>query len=153
MFSNKITGAIILAGGLMFTGATGEFLTRYEDSRTEPLLSPGCAQVNNPVYDALYWGTGLIGENGFGGPFNPGDMLIVSASPPVDYAVPSRIFIFTIPPDGVVVEAAFPGTVSFVMPAASMRVAWGATGGGVTWTARCVVPLTGFIPVILKGNP
>jgi len=55
----------------MFATGGDEFPPAHDVAHAQPMLSPGCNQVNNPIYDALYWGTGLIGQNGFGGPFNP----------------------------------------------------------------------------------
>jgi hypothetical protein len=153
MLKNKIVTAIAIVGLSMFAGEAHGFSPAHGVAQAQPTISPGCIQVNNPIYDGVYWDTGNIGQNGFGGPFNPGEMIIVSANPPIDYATPWRIYIFTIPPDGIAVQSSFPGTVSYIIPSSSILISWGASGGGATWTAQCVVPSSIHIPLVMKGNP
>ncbi len=148
----KIIIAALIVGLVLFAGSPDNFRAANGVTQAEAMLSPGCVQVNQPNYDGLYWDTGFIGENGFGGPFNPGEMIIVSANPPVDYAVPWRIYIITLPPDLIAVERPFPGTISFVIPSSSIRISWGASGGGATWSAQCIVSSSTYIPLVMNGG-
>jgi hypothetical protein len=94
-------------------------------------LSPGCATLNDPSWDAYYTSRGA-------GPvqFAAGDHITMAAGPPDTFAGLLELLV----DNTQVNSAAFPGTVEYTFPAAgSHEVIWRVAGfaGTATWVVNC----------------
>jgi FIMAH domain len=94
-------------------------------------LSPGCAALNNPVWDAYYTQRGA-------GPiqFAAGDHITMAAGPPDTFTGLLQLSVDSTQVDG----TAYPGTVEYTFPAAGQHlVVWGVAGfaGTATWAVSC----------------
>jgi Ca2+-binding RTX toxin-like protein len=95
-------------------------------------LSPGCEDANDPFFDGLNLGGGWL----FPRTFAAGERLTAAAAAPTQGGTPATV---TLSVEGVVDQAAFPGTVQykFTTPG-DYGAAWQVHGGGeATWSVGC----------------